>query len=70
MDNVRVEIYQSADGLFHYEYREYKVPRTRLTPCGLNTKDLRHAAWFDVGDTRGGGHYTRSCDTCSASLIV
>jgi hypothetical protein len=70
MNNTRVELYQDASGTFHYEYREFKVPRSRLTPCGLNTKELRHAAWFEVGDSRGTHHYTGACPQCRGSLAV
>jgi hypothetical protein len=49
---VKVELYQDSEGVFHYEFRQYKVPRTRTSACGLNTKTLRHAAWFDIGDER------------------
>lgn len=70
MENVRVELYQDSSGTFHYEFREFKVPRSRLTPCGLNTKELRHAAWFEVGDHRGRHHYGGACEVCSSALVV
>lgn len=65
---VKVELYQDSEGVFHYEFRQYKVPRTRTSACGLNTKTLRHAAWFEIGDERGRLHYEKACETCSGAL--
>lgn len=69
MDNVIVELYQDSDGAFHYEFRQFKVPRSRRTVCGLDSRELRHAAWFPVGDPRASHHFNNAHPECRDSLV-
>lgn len=67
---IRVDLYQDAAGQFHYEFRQVGVPRSRHTPCGLDTRALRAAAWFAIGDERGRHHYDHACAECRAALTI
>lgn len=70
MENMLVELYQDSEGQFHFEFRQRRVPRSRLTPCGQNTKQLRHAAWFPPADPKGSHHFAHACETCLLALKV
>lgn len=65
-----LDLYQSADGCFHYEVHEAGERRARIALCGAPTSTMATRAWFRVGDRRGGVHYDRACDTCRDLLAV
>lgn len=63
-----VELYQDSSGVFHYEFRESGIPRTRMTACGRDSRQLRHAAFFEINDERGRLHYEKACEQCRDGL--
>lgn len=66
----RVEVYQSVDGLYHYQARLVGVKNAKLAPtlCMRDVKTMSPRAFFDFGDKRGGVHYERACPICASFL--
>ena len=69
---TNVDLYEEPQGAFHYFPYEPGVKNARadaVALCGRPKEGLRHAAWFAAGDSRGGVHYERACDTCRKELV-
>lgn len=65
-----LDLYQDAQGRFHYQAHESGQPRPPVALCGTSVADMRTAAWFAPGDPRGNVHYDRACDDCRDRLSV
>lgn len=69
---VNVDLYEDADGEFHYQAYNVGEKNARSAPtlCNRPVDGMRKAAWFPVNDPRGRVHHERGCDTCRARLAI
>jgi hypothetical protein len=69
----RLDIFEDDEGAYHYVAFESGRPNARAdaqTLCGRSPHGMRTAAWFRVGDPRGGVHFARACRACGEALVV
>ncbi len=72
MASKQVRVYEDLVGSFHYQVFLPGSEDNKLNPtiCGLSIIGMKTRAWFRVGDSRGGVHYERACESCREGMKI